>query len=377
MKIWIRRFIFILGLLVGLELAARSITYLMPLEIQQKYSDLQSHLKHTGKYIVNGRGARGSWPQKESIQIALFGSSVLAMKELSEEETWTNLLKQHSPIPIQIDNYGFGHNKLNSTVTLLEQLVRSNIHYDIIVFQLSPGSTFSLSTTLSMTYYSRWLFGTETKSYLYGMIEKFFNRRLKIESEIPPLSFARYFTQSPPKQELKIDDHKALKNDEYNCSQRLEKAGLVADVDEQVPEERVVDNKKSIEHIFTLARAVAPIVVWMPEGSAYHPNMRPYYFDTCYQTQLILGPVKTGLYLGRRTLAKRLDVRNTFVREVAERMNVKEINWLDPMLKRIQIEDDLFINDFHLTAKGSKEIYEIVKPSFFSLVEEAIKTRNK
>lgn len=368
MKKWLKRLIFISCVLLSLELVARCLYDLFPLEIQQKYANLENTQQQTKKFVVNGHGARGSWPHEDRIRVATIGSSIMAMKNLAEEDTWTYLLEKGAPYPIQIDNYGFGFNKIISTIALLKSLIEDGRHYEMIVLQLSPYSDAPLFKTLSMTYHSRWIPNENSWCQFCTMADRFLQRRLYVESKLPPFSL---FNLAPRKSPHMQD---------RSCDQRLEKAGLIADVELDINEDALSNTKKALWHVFNLAQSVAPLVIWMPEGPAYHPNMRESYSDLC-RTAIEIpskkGPNGESLFASRRTTAMRQLALNPVVRDVAEQMNVKELNWLDPILSRIQQEDGLYFDEHHLSAKGSREVAKILQADFYSLIEEAVKIRNK
>lgn len=370
MNSWIRRIIFCICVIGGLELIARQIVWRMPAEIQQKYSNLQRKDSHTADYIVNGRGARGRWPHQRQMQIALIGSSMVALKHLPDQETWPAILEKQSPIPIHVDNLSFGFNKLNSTTFLLEALFKQKVKYDAIVLQPSIHLNKPLSATLSATYHSRWFYG-ESWCAACSLTVKFLQRRLNIEYKSfqwPILNQLNSLLQPPQRPNYYSRE----------LRQKFEREGRTIYVDTQFSEEDIQTMKNELRQMFDAALAITANVIWMPECAAYHPHMKPSY-NSHYMTIFPASenensPLK-GFYKNTKSIADAFIKTNMVTRQIAKEKNISEMDWCTPIIAELPDKENLYIDEFHLSKAGSAEVARILSKDFNEFAESMLKIK--
>lgn len=359
----------VLAIWAGLEAIAWTIPLWVPLEIQQKYFNLEEKTDHsyTGRYLVNGRGARGDWPKSKEIQIAALGSSIMSMHRLDDDQTWTYLLEKNAPRPIHIDNYGLGYNKLTSAKIILESILRNRIHYDVLILELT-ASLAPAYQTLSMSYYARWMKPPDAWCYSCVLFKRFFNRRLNAESKLPPFSLlpkSNPTAEVNPKQMIRFD------NSEFKS---LLKAGLLTDVQPRPPFNLKLIEKE-IDEVLNLALRITPNVIYMPAAVAYHPQMKPSYLQN-YRT-VLKSPKKNykgeTLYFNAASIAKEVNQLNYLLDQKTSELGLKKIDWISRMISLLPTTDGLFYDEYHLSEPGSHEVFNYIAPDFYRYIDQRIK----
>lgn len=359
--------LFLVALIGTLEVVARSLSHVLPIEIQQKYSNLAK--KSKSQYFVNGSGARGNWYHDGKTRVALFGSSIAAMRELSEAETWTRLLETHSPVPLHIDNFAAGFTRPKMLTEIFENFAKENVRYDAIIIQLRPATgEVRREHYYSMTYYSRWIIPQNTWCALCYLSQQFLVRRVPYEAQF--WTGWEALREGPRRHTKRIDFNRER-------HQEARRKGLFSDTPTpRVPsvEKRVAEN---LERMFRAAKKVTPNVVWMPENIGFHPNMRPEYLDR----YITLWPTrrKTGHeeYLSPTAHKNLFDTMNNIALSVAQQHDVTIMDWTLALSQEMVHRSDLYLDEYHLSKEGSQRVFEILKSPFYDYIVGKVRIENK
>lgn len=366
---------FVLSILVvclTLEGVSRGIKFVMPLEVRQKFSNLKTPLKYT----INGRGARGSWPRSEQIQIAIIGSSMVGMSGLRDEQTWTNLIEKHFDDRIHFDNYGIGFNKTNSTIKILQSISRRNIPYDIVILNISPDThSISLKNALSMTYQARWDDQKYGPCAFCDQLQKFWKRRLSIEERFFPKIFKDLILTKQesalqePTTPGTIHSHEIYRKVRSENRLKYEAPNL--------KEREVEFTKNEIAEMFMLAKKITPHVFWMPENIAYHKEMLPWY-DRVYMRLTTIRPIsQPAYYYDPKFYYEYFQLHNELAHALLAKYQVKEIDWIKNLQQLLPREEGLFFDEYHLSPSGSQRVAETLIPPLASYLKEEFKIQSK
>lgn len=359
--------LFLILLAVSLEMLARHLASTMPFEVQQNYNST---------YPTNGHGARADWPDSNKLQIAILGSSILAMNQLSKDQTWISLLEKQSPVPIQIDNYGVGFNKLETMLSILQSFKNANRHYDIIILQTTADEfTFKTEQALSGTYQSRWIVSDSVLCASCELLSRFVKQRVQLERK-----FLFWLDRNEKSESALASAKRMIPPNGIFDNARYQKAladNQFIDSYYELPEPLKKHIETFSQKIASTSLEITKNVIWMPEGIAYHDQMLPSYL----QKYLYLIPMKAEgdkqHFLSAKAFASSEKTLSQNLRDIWLPQGITEMNWINPITNYLPKEEDLFVDEFHLSEKGSLKVAEILKPMLFPYIEQVFKNRNK
>lgn len=363
---------FLILVFACLEIISRKLDGLLPLEVQQKYSSVNPAEQ---TYLTNGRGARGQWPNSNKLQVAMIGSSILAMHRLSDQATWTTILENELSLPIHIDNYGMGFNKFASTEEILNFIKSENIHYDVIVLQMAADEfEFKREQVLLASYSSRWMIPERTLCATCVLFKRFTEQRFKLEKKFLRYVMSEQATSEPNELDQIVPLGGAYNKVRY---QKLLEQDRFADSVYSPPLPLIEHIQKQGKNIFSKALSITPNVIWIPEGIGYHPQMKPSYIKN-YTFLLPITAVGTEQrFMNPVSSSRSIRKINQYLRDAIKPMNITEMDWLNTLSLSLPNEDGLYIDEYHLSARGSAKVAQILKPNFDRYLSTISKNQNR
>lgn len=365
---------FLIALL--LEVISRNFLTILPLEVHRRYSNADK-IESDKKYNINGRGARGEWPDSNKLQIAMFGSSILGAYGFPSEQTWPELIKPFMYYPTHVDNYGAGYTKYPLVVEMLKNIKSQNIKYDIIIIQLAGDwRNNKREEYLSLSFMSRWIIPPHIKC---GFCYLFLNY---IERNNYLSNFREFFSDEVSSQaNSKIKNNVHLKSPEYIIDNILYKKIIAENKFATgiwyIPEDKIRAAGKMTLEAYNLAKTIAPHVIFVRENIAFHPQMKATHRERFANLIQKLPRRSPPVYLDEESRYKFYESCNQNVRDIVSGMEITEMEWLNPLLARLPQEDDLFLDDFHLSKKGHQEVAIIMAHQLNDFIAKNIKTENK
>lgn len=368
---YLKFFISAVIVIAALEIISRQLLDLMPFESHRRYAT-RIHQNGEVEPVTNGRGARGEWPQKQALQVAMIGSSILGDYNVPSKKTWPELLKKNFQIPLHIDNYAVGYTKFGTASEILQSIKANNLHYDIILIQLAADSlNVQRFNYLSQTFMSRWVIRPDENCAFCALSIKFIQRQ-QSRDKFLNFSVEKINSWLPFKSETPRPNYFDLK-----WYQKMKKESKFVTGDTNIAEPIKTIANDLVPKVFDLAKSITPHVIWVPEDIGFHPQMKESYKDKF--TNLIPIDYKTNEYFySEESRAEIFNKLNQLVRNHAHNMKIDEMDWAKPIQALLPTEEGLYADEYHLTEKGHEKVAHIMGPQFSKyLVEKSLKIENK
>ncbi len=336
--------IFILSAFLLLEGISKSAFYLMPFEIHQRYTWNENHKKS-----FNGLGAQGDLYLGQPIRIAVFGSSIAYMPNLPMHLTWPQLLKSEwGSDRVQFDNFGIGWNKAPTLLKQLRALQRRGQKYDLVImyFSVPRNGRWQQKDVLSMHYSSRWYTESDVTSSFLELTKRWLKRRIEVESNLTLWKAARAF---------EVYDDQLRQSDEVRSRLvEVKSAGFMRS-------KYLKEIEENIDETLNELKKLSSRILWIPERIAFHPEMKKEVVDKyIIVRRTVDSEPEDPYYEAPASINARFDaVADANLRFLIER-NIHTLDLTEVFRKRLSKEDDLFIDEFHLTEKASREAATII-----------------
>lgn len=334
-----------------MEATIRLAYYFWPLEFFQRYYNSENYQNHQfdfnepsrNHYHVNGLGAVGDIYKGQPIRIALFGESPTHQKELSMEKRWPELMRSHwGKNKVHVDNFSIGNISPINILRELKFLKKLGIRYDLIFlsFNYSPKDPAN-----NITYDARWQ-PRKGLSLFYLLKKLFLDWKSKQN--------LNDFNQTDPSN---IDWYKNKNQSSISSRelrQSLELKNLFIEKKPQTPKEQKDQFRKSLSEIIEVAHSMSPCVIWSPSSRiAYRDNMLTSYKARYMYLHPIYPLTVPRQYLNAKSLASLWDLRADQSTAIAMQMGLPVLDWLKVLVAQIDQEEDLFLDEFHISEKGA------------------------
>lgn len=366
---------FILALLGGLELIARLAPHAVPVEIHQDYS-AASPLTPGYHPFTNGRGARGHWPERGQTSVALFGSSIAEQRALPLAETWPARIEEKFGHRLRIDNYAAGSIKAHGIEDIVGDLVSRGIQYDYVILHMTVfpfDRGYARPLMYNGSYYERFIgaegslcyfchyaretagslltlsLGTETLQRGQRQLQKFFRADAAPTAPAWPPHGRRYNRR------------------DFN---RLREEGrLVRYLPPPLPPDYAGSIHKTTGRLIRDLHRLSPHIIWIPELAFYSPRMKESYIRS-FVTVLPIADDGSGVlgYHDEQSLYHRFWNRYREMAPVVAHYGVPEVRWYDEYSRRMETEEGLNSDEYHLTAKGAAAFADILYPQLRGLI---------
>lgn len=352
-----------------------------PNEVYQKYL-----LKKEDGVIIqkqNGFGAMGDMYQGQPFKIAFFGSSILESNDLNFNDKISQRLKQIlGQNKVHVDNFAIGWSHITSSLSQMKSLKRRGYRYDIVLFSLGlyyEGEDFRQYT---FHFSKRW-FAEDKILAIPSQIKKFFNRHREREKLL-----RLFYKEETEYQRAQRNLLKALNGEDVidgKIRQLLTIQTRLADV--PLRSHNIKKAKKEIGYrikkITQVAKKITDKIYWAPIRVAYHSNIpsdlyvtikphwkfqknNPKFYNAKSLYQNFAFHAENEIDIVKKAGIKVLDY-SKFVESYYD--NPETPYWENPK--------ELYLDEYHFSAKGSLLIAEFLAKEFQPLVAEKIKNQNK
>lgn len=371
-------FFFSLLFFSSLEFVARVLPYFTRVEIHQDYS-----IKAKGPSyhpFSNGRGARGKWPDDRKVALALFGSSIAEQRDMRYEQTWPYLLEQKFSDAVYIDSFAAGSLKARGIVSLVNDLARRGIRYDAVILNVTlfrGDDRYPLERLYSGSYYNRFTVPQSDRCHFCHLAIDTFWQWLEVSAG--PENFMKLlrYLEKPsvfaPVPANTLGYNPVKRN-------RFRSEGRLVFYDPDIDEVELKNITRINDNLLTHLKKITDHIIWIPEITYYSPKMRQSYFEsfvTIIPKKYMEPDSPDGYYLDEKSLFLRTYKRYKIMEPMMQAAGVTEIKWFEDFTARIETEDGLTRDEYHLTPKGAIAFSDIIYPQLRETLSSALDQKAK
>ena len=393
---------FFLCVLFFLNLIGSLAFFIYPKEIHQKYL-----LEKQEDIIIkkhNGLGAIGDSYKGQAFKIAFFGTSILESHKVNFNEKISQKLKYKlGDKKVHVDNFSIGWATVDSIILQMKALKQLGHHYDIILISVELNKKIRKDNRR----YSQYNFHFSRR----WMTE---NLMLSFPEQIAYF-FKRYRYREKPLEVFGniIDDirllfkwfsyNKKLASHEYSDTRRKVEKVLsgyaLFEMEKKIRNHPLIQSKladialpqtlsskkykrilRGIKKLKKAGEEIADHIYLAPVRVIWHPDLP----DSFYITTMI-KKTKTGLKIHN---SKSLHQSFNFyadeeVKMIKRDRRMKVVDYskfIHDLINEKNYKNnpkELFLDEYHFSAKGSSLIADFLAKKFSALVEEKIKKQNK